>query len=324
MKKLIIYPNCSKGGVATVIRGRARSEPSTEFHTLFFHDKGGLNAFADLKNVVVRIVRIDRMEPYLKSLVRNQKYSKIHVLSSPKAANILTEISEIPVEYEFHSSDLAIIAKEIKELKCDRIARFVTPTRYMAGKVRDLLPARVSERLSVKSNLVDDQVFAEEGCATYFQYSRFLEDRVGIPLLWVGRFDKGKGYKYFIRLLSQLPDEYFGIVVVSLESEPGRADEFLSECAVMGVFDRVRILLNVPQPEMASLYRSVRDRKGWLVSTSLMESFGYIVAEATACGLRSAIFRLPAIEEHASSELTRSVPLGEVQYLREVITNFQS
>ena len=39
MRKLIFYPNLSKGGVSAVIRGRAQAEPDVQFDTVFLHCK---------------------------------------------------------------------------------------------------------------------------------------------------------------------------------------------------------------------------------------------------------------------------------------------
>lgn len=319
MRDLIVYPNCSKGGVTSVIRGRARKNPEIHYDVVFFNDRGGRFAFEDLPNVTVRIVRQDRSTSYFNYLMENFSYSSVSVLSSPATSNQLVKFENCRVTYEFHSSDMSIVKKEIDQLDVDRIARFIAPTVVMTGQIHDLLPLRVRDRLEVESNLVDTALFTAEGRADFFTKSRFEQDTNAIPLIWVGRFDSGKGYQYFIRTLAQLPEQYVGHVIVSLESDPARADKFLSECAAMGVEDRVRLYLNLSQAQIAEAYRSVRDAGGWCVSTSLMESFGYSVAEATQCGLRVAAFELPVWDRYFGKEILVSVPAGSVQKLASVI-----
>lgn len=319
MRHLIVYPNCSKGGVTSVIRGRARKNPEIHFDVVFFNDRGGRFAFEDLPNVTVRIVRQDRSTSYFNYLMENFSYSSVSVLSSPATSNQLVKFENCRVTYEFHSSDMSIVKEEIDQLEVDRIARFIAPTSVMTEQIRDLLPLRVRDRLEVESNLVDTALFSTDGRAEFFANSRFEQDANAIPLIWVGRFDSGKGYQYFIRTIAQLPEQYVGHVIVSLESDPDRADKFLSECAAMGVEDRVRLYLNLSQAQIAEAYRSVRDAGGWCVSTSLMESFGYSVAEARACGLRVAAFDLPVWDAYAHDSAVVTVPTGSIPALVRVI-----
>lgn len=320
MRKLIIYPNCSKGGVTSVIRGRARSEPYNQFDAIFFNDRGGRNAFDDLPNVTVRIARQDRSVNYFKYLMEHFRYDEISVLSHPKTANLLSENPEVALTYEFHSSDPKIVEREINDLNLDQLARITAPTPQMTRIIEKFLPARIRPRVHVKANLVDTLLFSEQGASDFFAKSHFEIDKNAIPLLWVGRFDNGKGYRYMIRTLANLPENYVGIFVVSLESDPDRANNFYRECAEMGVQNRVRLFLNIPQNVMGTMYRSVRDAGGWAVSTSLMESFGYSVAEALACGARVAAFDLPVWVNFERQNLLHSVSAGDVQELSEIIT----
>lgn len=87
----------------------------------------------------------------------------------------------------------------------------------------------------------------------------------------------------------------------------------------MGVSDRVELYLNQPQTEMAKLYRWAARQGGLAISTSLLESFGYFVAEATACELPVVAFDLPVWKEHLNKELISTVPIGSVTELVRLI-----
>ena len=320
MNKLIIYPNCSKGGVTSVIRGRARNERFTNFDVVFFHDRGGRNAFDDLPNVNVRVVSSGRGPNYLCYLGRVKPYAEISVLSHPETANRLSDLDNVSVSYEFHSSDMSIVKKEIKALNLDRLVNILAPSQQMVDLIREELPPRIRTRVRVERNLVDHYLFNKEGSADFFASSRFASDGESVPLVWVGRFDKGKGYQYFIRLIAALPMEFIGHVVVSLESDPQRAAAFWAECESMGVADRIRVYLNLPQAEVADLYRTARELEGWYVSTSLMESFGYSVAEARACGLRVGAFELPGWDIYADADhVERGDPGATCQMLKVIV-----
>lgn len=316
MSDLIVYPNASKGGVSTVIRGRAVADPQRRIDAVFFEDKGGARVFDDLPNVRSLIVRRDRRAAALQYAVRTFQYDNVSVLSSPEVVEMLAgKVRRL--RYEFHSSDLDIIKREISKLDPGAIDEFSTPTRYMRDHVAGMLPAADKHKVRVVPNLVDTRIFRPDGPDEFLAGAE--ASRSWIPLVWVGRFDKGKGHRHFARLLAALPSHYEGVMVVSLESEPDRVAGFLSECAAMGVLGRVRIHLNLPQEELATLYRWARNRGGHAVSTSLLESFGYFVAEATSCGLPVAAFDLPVWAEHERQSLISTVATGSVKDLAAVI-----
>lgn len=312
---LIVYPNCSKGGVTSVIRGRATASPDQVFHAVFTHDKGGANAFADLDNVHVRIIRKDRAVLYLNHILSKFGYVDASFLSCPQIFNEVEAPVTTRIDYEFHSSDLQVIQNELGRLKLERAERIVTPSGHMASQLRPMLPLHLQPKVTVVPNLVDTNVFSRRT-----EESTPEESSGGIPLIWVGRFDKGKGYRYFLRLLQSLPEQYHGVMVVSYEQGPERAAEFLGEAAYDRVDDRVQLLLNQPQSEMATIYQNAAAAGGALVSTSLLESFGYTVAEALECGLPVAAFDLPALRERtAEPGAIRFADIGDVQELRDAV-----
>lgn len=319
MKELIVYPNCSKGGVTTVIRGRAAADPELALDAMFFEDRGGSNAFDDLPNVRASIIRKDRAKSALQYMAKTQHYDAVSVLSAPAFVEALAGLVPL-LRYEFHSSDLSVIKSEIAQINFAQVDEILAPTQHMVGQITNLLPHIHRGKLGVEPNLVDERTFTPNGDANFYSPASHNQVPGGIPLIWVGRFDNGKGYRHFIRLLAALPKEYFGVVVVSLEKDPARATAFLNECAVMGVSNRVQLFLNLSQVDLSKLYRCARDRNGWAISTSLLESFGYSVAEATACGLRVAAFHLPVWLEHPRQDLISTVPTGSVKDLASVIT----
>lgn len=324
MRKLIIYPNCSKGGVSSVIRGRAADEPNTHFDVVFFNDRGGLRTFSDVSNVNVRIVREDRAIAYLTYTVSRMEYDSVQVLSSPKIANALVENPDVVVVYEFHSSNMAVVEQELKELDMDKMSQIAVPSGMMRLKIGERLPRRTLARLIVIPNLVDHRVFSHEGPADFFDRDPKFADPALRPIVWVGRFDKDKGYQYAVRALAQLPEDFIGIFVVSLEHDPARTSRFLSECDAMGVRDRVQLYMNLSQLEIANLYRSARDRWGVYMSTSLMESFGYAIAESMECGLPCCAFDLPVLGLHQERGELVTVPVGDINALSESVIRLVS
>lgn len=321
MRKLLTYPNCSKGGVSSVIRGRAAAEPETIFDVIFVNDRGGSRAFDDLTNVNVRIIRQDRLISFLKSLTKALDYDAIHVLSQPQVANELSVEEDAAVSYEFHSSNMAIVEAEIDKLQLNQLAEIAVPSKQMESWIRERVPKRFRPRVNVTPNLVDKVSFRPDGPSNYFDSDRDFPN-TATPVVWVGRFDRDKGFHYAIRALAQLPDHYFGVFIVSLENDPARVAGFFNECDAMGVRDRIHLLMDISPEEMSTIYRSAKARNGVFMSTSLMESFGYAIAESMSCGLPCVAFNLPILELH-EGPLT-AVPIGDVAELSRAIQSVTS
>lgn len=305
---LSIYPNCSKGGMATVYRTRALAHPEEKHDFLFMNDRGGRAAFDSLPNTEYRIIPKGRFTPALSFITRHFDYDKVRVTSLPEVASQLAEALPDKVTYEFHTSTKSIVEGELKRLDIDAVRNIQTPSRWLTNVVaRRLSRAQASKCLTVP-NLVDRTTFNDSVPPAV----RDLEDGL-IPLLWIGRFDKGKNFNDFLRVLSLLPDHYVPIVVVSYETEPDRIARALQEARFYGVVDCMQTHLNLSQEQLARLYTWARLRGGLFLSTSLAESYGYSVAEALACGLPTVAYRVGGIPEIPTYGTSRElISVGDV------------
>ena len=219
--------------------------------------------------------------------------------------------------YEIHSGAFSIVKKELDVLDQSRIDVFRVPSHYSAFHVLPMLKPRFRRRLEVVPNRVDTHFFNDALDAPHHTFSDEIT-----PLIWVGRFDRGKGSKYLLRLLAQLPERFHAFVVISLETQPGPASEFFAEAASLRVEDRVHLRMNLSASELASFYRGAARRGGSFVSTSLVESFGYALVEAPSCGLDVVAFDLPVIQEHSAfhSQMITVQP-GNVEEMANVLTS---
>jgi glycosyltransferase involved in cell wall biosynthesis len=305
---LSIYTNCSMGGMATVYRNRAAADPSVAHLLVFLNDHGGAHGFRGLDNVEIRIVPRSRVQAFIGYLTDRVRFDEVRITSLPELVEAVTPQTGQKLVYEFHSSDEGVLKNEITKLDVDKVQEVVVPSAHLQRVVARLLSKNVGDRIRVVPNLVDSSVFKPDA-------EEFGLDALGgrIPLLWIGRFDKGKNVRDFIRVLACLPDRYAGIAIVSLESDPSRISDVLADVNFYGLQDRFHIMLNLSQQTIAGMYVDARNRGGALCSTSLGESFGYSVAEALASGLPAVAYDVGAIGELVHSGRTAHlVPIGDI------------
>lgn len=299
---LIVYPNCSMGGMATVYRNRVKANPDDFFKLIFANDLGGRSYFDDVPNVEVIIVRKGRMVNYLKHLVAVEEFSKIMITSLPEIANAVSQVSDAQNVYEFHTSTDSIIQDEISKVNFESMDAIQVPSEYLQNVVSDNLPRELHELIKVVPNLVDQELFAPRDDTQIH-----LNFGGKVPLVWVGRLDSGKNVNDFLRVLSRLDDSYLAIIILGLEHDPSRFANFLGYAAALGVKHKIRTLVNLPQSGIADIYNIARKQDGYFVSTSLGESFGYGIQEALATGLNTVAYRVGALSE-------RTVPISNTRY----------
>lgn len=312
---LSIYPNCSLGGMTTVYRNRALSNPGENHFLLFKNDFSGAKSYSGIDNLGFRIVRNDRFISFVKYTSSSVNYTEIRVTSMPELLSALPTSGTTRKVYEFHSSDEAILRSEISRLDTDLVDSIVVPSEYMRSLLAQLLPVDARSRLEVVPNLVDTHVFNPEVKPASLSTMQSVR-----PLIWIGRFDKGKNYLDFLRVLSLLPDIYTGMVIVSMEKTPERMAEFLAEVQHYGLSKRINILMNISPSAVAAIFIAAANRGGHFCSTSLGESFGYGVAEASASGLRTVAYEVGAMTERAADgNPVELVPVGNIRLFASTI-----
>lgn len=318
-KILSLYPNCSKGGMTTVYRTRALASPEDKHDFIFMNDRGGREAFNSLPNTDYRIFVKGRFTPAIKYIAQNFDYDQIRVTSMPEAANQLSQALPGKVTYEFHSSTVAIIESELSRLDIDALQSIQTPSNWLTNVVSRRLTRSQAEKCVTVPNLVDQGTFNRSVPPT----DRLLPEGT-VPILWIGRFDKGKNFNDFLRVLSILPQSFIPIVVVSYETEPDRISRALQEARSYGVADRILTHLNLSQNQLAGLYTWTRDHGGLFVSTSLAESFGYSIAEALACGLPTVAYRVGGVPEVPTFGTRHQlVPVGNVYQMAAAVESLR-
>lgn len=312
---LSIYPNCSLGGMTSVYLGRMMSEKDVKFDFLFVNDKGGKDAF---DTVDYRIIRKDRLRSYFDYTIKNSNYSEIRITSLPELTHYIPEaFSGAKIIYEFHTSSLDVIEREVNNLKITTISEIWVPSLYLKNIIQGFI--RKDININVVPNIVNIEVFDPQKTVQDIFFPKNSR-----PIFWVGRLDKGKNYKDFFRMLSLLPEEYEGYLILSFENEASRISEALLETEMYRINHRVHFLLNLTQSELADLYVNSYESKGIYCSTSLAESFGYGVLEAALAGLPVVTYEVGGISGHAIYDLAmHMVSVGDTEALARKVEEIQ-
>ncbi|WP_342024275.1 glycosyltransferase [Arthrobacter citreus] len=300
--------------MTSVYRARALSRPDVHFDFIFLNDRGGLGAYESIPNCSVRIVARERLFNYVNYLLKNFTYSEISITSIPDLPAAIKWDGQIEVCYEFHSPIPSIIDAEIRKLDFGSIDVVRTPSDWASELVRQRLPRRQHVQVITEHNIVDELTFRPAG-----EIAPTAKRENHIPVLWIGRFENSqKNYVDFLRVLSLLPEAYYGLMVVSLETDPTRMAQVLGAAAYYGVEDRLDVYLNVAQKDMGSIHRMVASQGGVFCSTSLSETFGYGVAEAGKCDVPVVAYDVGPLKEHTIQHV-RYVPVGSLTGMAEGI-----
>ncbi|WP_311083612.1 glycosyltransferase family 4 protein [Paenibacillus polymyxa] len=106
-------------------------------------------------------------------------------------------------------------------------------------------------------------------------------------IAWVGRLEPNKNWRHFVDIsywmLQNRADLRIWMFYDDTLSQPEDKIQFENMLAQLGMSTIIERFKSVPHAKMPLYYSMVGDSGGYLLSTSLVEGFGYAVAEAMAC-----------------------------------------
>ncbi|MCP1169435.1 glycosyltransferase family 4 protein [Limimaricola sp. ASW11-118] len=309
---LVVYNNCSLGGVVSVMRERVKQGLSKGAHYdfYFFNDFGGR---ASLVEAGARHVMVGNMshENNVATLVRNNGYKSAHLFSHYHLGHLL-KLHKIRVHAEVHGSHISAIHDLRKAGSAyDRIT---VPSQWskdwIAGHGFD------PSIIDVVENSVDRSIFYERPDIE-------LKGAKPAPVIWVGRMEEHKNWRDALSIFSILlkrGQPIQPVMVLSLHSDAARIHEFFRQLSLLGLLSKVEVLYNISQIEVAHLFREAAAMGGCSLLTSKLESFGLAVTESQYCGLPVVASRVGAIPERVThDESVRLFDFGDNQVAADLI-----
>ncbi|MGF7047137.1 glycosyltransferase involved in cell wall biosynthesis [Paenibacillus sp. DS2015] len=141
---------------------------------------------------------------------------------------------------------------------------------------------------------------------------------------WVGRLEANKNWRELLNIGYQLlqvqPDIRIWLFQDANLFEAHERQEFKVMLKQRHLDTLIRVFSNIPHHEMPRYYSIIGDSGGFLLSTSILEGFGYAVAEAMSCkcpvlstdsdGVRSFITHNTTGKFYPRGNLTQAVDEG--------------
>lgn len=116
-------------------------------------------------------------------------------------------------------------------------------------------------------------------------------------ILWVGRIEERKNWKFLLELSLSLPENYL-IRVVTDEARSVEYSHFIDEILDLNLDNKIEVVSNCPYNKMLSHYRDAA-LKGCYLSSAYSESFGMTVIESQYAGCPVVLTDLPVFREVA-------------------------
>ena len=301
MKRLLLaYLYCNLGGVTSVWKQRmpALHRKGWSVDAIFQRDYGGAG---DLRMSGVAEVSIggNDLIKATAQKIHTTRYDLVTLVDTPDLIVPVRDIFSGKLVYEIHTPTGQVVEMNRAEdlRRCDLI---LVPSEWSKRWVLAHFPSLDADLLQVCPNIVSDQDFRSDG-------AQLVIDRHP-ELLWVGKLHAYKNWREAVRVASLAASRRnftFTMVTGSLVNQQ-LAHELLAEWLVGGIADRARWLHNLPLSAMGELYRQAARSRGVLLSTSLSESFCFVIHEALRCGLpvvATSVGACPEIVQHEVSGL---------------------
>jgi glycosyltransferase involved in cell wall biosynthesis len=276
MKILFVYQFCTLGGVETVLKNRLNAfrKLGISPHVVFLHDFGGSKIFEGLKNI-----HYEHRERELRRIVEEGEFDFVIPIDTPQIYPVLRESRfKGLLVTEVHTNNLNNL-KYVSMIGKTETRAIITPSHFekeliykeIGGFDKDGVP------IYVIPNPVDLDVF-------YFREPKNKSAKRIIG--WVGRLEKEKNWKHFLKIASLLVKErrdLLFLMVGGYSAEEDVKKDLLACAKQMDLMDHLKWIPFLEYERMPGVYSLISSSGGCLVTTSVIEPFGMTVIEAMAC-----------------------------------------
>ncbi|WNS41776.1 glycosyltransferase family 4 protein [Paenibacillus sp. MMS20-IR301] len=256
------------------IRCKALAAKGIECHLLYTHNGEGRH---NIRNVPTHIISSDHD---IRNLLEREQFDLIVVCTDIYLAERIRKFGYRGL-LVFEIQGLGVIeeARQIIEDFKERICRYADALLYPeTPHLQKLLQEKIT---CIPHFCFDDPVDARD-----FGYTAYpVKD---YPVIgWVGRLQVNKNWREFLQIGLQLmkhnSELYLWVFQDDTLYDPAEKVDFERFVAENNMSPRLIMYSNIPHEQMADYFSIIGDSGGLLCSTSILEGFGYAVAEAMLC-----------------------------------------
>ncbi|MEC0182645.1 glycosyltransferase family 4 protein [Paenibacillus peoriae] len=142
-----------------------------------------------------------------------------------------------------------------------------------------------------------NQLFAQFPTKIHFNFSNCIDTgkiqyrqsiQYSYPIIgWVGRIEPNKNWRECLEIVHHSvacePSLRLWVFEDANLSTHSEREDFLEMVSHFHLKRRLKLFSNIPHSEMPYYYSAIGDSGGYLLSTSVLEGFGYAVGEAMSC-----------------------------------------
>lgn len=276
MRILFVYQFCTLGGVEAVLKNRLPEfyRQGVDSEVLFLSDQGGSKAFKNFKKI-----HFENRGKELIRIIDEGRFDFIIPIDTPQIYPILkrSRFDGLQVT-EVHTTNLDIL-KYLSAIGETNTKAIITPSRFEKELV--FKEIKEFEKTGIPVYVVPNPINLE---LFQFKEPRSKPDKKVIG--WVGRLEKGKNWKHFLEMASEMAKErndLLFLVIGGRFAESNVKKDFLETVKRLGLIDCLKWVSFLDHDRMPAIYSLMGASGGCLVATSLSESFGITAIEAMAC-----------------------------------------
>lgn len=275
--KLLLTFYIPSGGVETLnrLRSRALRQVGIECHVLYAQKGAGLQ---NKSNIPTYIASSDTD---IRHIIHAQQFDAILVSSDYL---MLERIRRLGYKGSLLYEAQGLGAHELAEETAAAAAPFIQ--QYAQG-IHLPTTAHLIQLFEKYCPHTPKYIFTNLVDYDKFHYRKSLKTPAHPIISWIGRLESNKNWKDFIDvchlLVQQHPKLRIWMFIDPNLSQEKEHKRLIYKIGTLNLRDRFTLHNNVPHAHMMDYLSMTGDSGGFLMSTSILEGFGYSIAEAMSC-----------------------------------------
>jgi L-malate glycosyltransferase len=318
--KILITFYLPSGGMETLNRIRAHTfiRNGIDCHLLYLYDADGKQ---NIKEIPTYITNNDQV---IKSILDREQFDLVVINTDYLLMKRIREAGyQGPIVYEVQGLGTSENAKMVLEHASSFINRYADVLLYpKTPHLISLLGSFHKKKHFCFDNPIETEQFGYRVC-----------QKQENPIIgWIGRIEANKNWSFFLEICYWMvqwkPQMSLWMFEDPKLGEETEKKNFEAMVDYLKLRPHLTRFSNIPHKEMADYLSTIGDSGGFLCSTSILEGFGYSVAEALLCRCPVVTSESDGIKNFIIHDVTGKIfPQGNlpkaVKEAKEMVTNLE-